>query len=139
MSERRYVQHVGGSGIKWCVFKEHGFSWEVYGGGAGPLNEDHYSLPKSEYLRCDPPEPKWVDVTRDCVIPTFYSREHKDYCEVWHASNRLFIVGHELVQGYRLRKVQIHGATGVTTDLHAGDRTELRIPKWAFIVEKRQP
>jgi len=68
---------------------------------------------------------QWVDVTEECDVPVF-TGQYKDHCEIWHNGNRLFIVGNELVQGYRLRKIRVDHLLRVN-DL------------WAFTVERREP
>lgn len=118
----QWVQHKSGIGDKWEVITNlMAIDWTV----KAKVNGVVHRLPKSEYVLCEPPkQERWVDITEECEIPNFTDRQH---CEVWHQGKRLFIVGNELVIGYRLRKVEL---------LRAVPGLPQPVNQWAFIVEK---
>jgi len=59
----RYVQHISGQGDKWEVYDETALRWH-----AGPDNNSaFFSLPKSEYRLCDPPD-LWRIITPNVYI-----------------------------------------------------------------------
>jgi hypothetical protein len=101
MKDAQWVQHISGQGKKWKVHSEGAEYWAHH-----QLNA-YYNLPKSEYRLCDTPA-VWRDCTADVSECGLYKQE-------------LFL---RLLDGYRLRKVQVH-IEG--------------FPKWAFIVERTEP
>lgn len=129
----RYVQHSSGQGEKYPLYEVDWTSitqsnrldyWIVN----GPTKQ--FILPRSDYHLCEPPE-IWVDVTSECEIPIFTRPEYKDHCEVWHKGTRLFVVGNELVTGYRLSKVKL-------AEYHATwDEGKVVKERWALIAEKK--
>lgn len=122
MGDKRYVQHISRQGEKWEVFDEQPRHWRATFDG---LN---MTLPKSEYVLCEPPE-TWVDVTSECVsYPWNWPEKENDDTTFYLVKDR------ELVReksGYRLRKVKVEWFNGVTL----GEAK----PGWAFIVERKEP
>jgi len=110
----QWVRHISGQGEKWEVIHEHqndaafrvkGKRLEIH-----PTLE-HY-LPKSEYVRCEPPE-QWVDMTAGCTASAM---------QVYHGDLAI----HIYAPNYRLRKVQI------VIKPHESWQ-------WVFLVERREP
>lgn len=65
MNLKQWVQHVSGKGEKWEVSEECVHTWCVY----SKQTNGKCVLPKSEYVRCDPPE-EWENVTENCYEVT---------------------------------------------------------------------
>ena len=112
MSHPQYVQHMSGQGEIWLVqdwpdyLANPNLDWCVHRDGQGRLY-----LPKSEYVRCEPPE-VWTNITSRVTI---------DDGDIFDGVTRIT----EVMSGYRLRKVYL----GIASALGG-------IP-CAFIVEKK--
>lgn len=110
----QYVQHKSGQGEKWETFGEWtaelGEFWKTHVGCGQSA-----SLPKSEYVECDPPE-VWEDVTGECHVASW----GRGRPQLVH--NDKPIPGH----GYRVRKVR------TTVEPNGSTNT------WAFIVERKK-
>lgn len=119
----QYVQHISGTGQRWplqeaSLQNPRSFPvWFVY----DPMDRSQsFTLPKSEYSRCEPSE-VWVDVTEECEL--YFQPKDSLLC---HLGTRVCEQN-----GYRLRRVQFETP-------HKFGVTTLHQIVWAFLVEKKQ-
>ncbi len=117
----QWVQHKnGGEKFELLGKDDLEFTYEV-----SSARHVSYSLPKSEYRPCDPPE-IWEDVTEECEFsPTFNKGALMHY---GNGSERVTLMIAELFKkddGYRLRKIHLLG-------FPPGPPNE-----WAFVVERK--
>lgn len=112
---KQWVQHISGQGEKWEVCDDLGDHFRASRKGSC------FSLPKSEYRLCDPPE-VWRDITEQCV-PT--------WDQFMCGPNSFWNVSLAMPRGnytYRLRKVELWQANGLDGK---------NCPVAAFIVEQK--
>lgn len=117
MSEEQYVQHKSGQGDKWHVNGDAGKTWLIT---IAP--HEGAALPKSEYVLCEPPD-TWVDVTNECVFTSVPGGAHCLDLMATGCMSGQFV---PFMRHYRLQKVQLYGYP-------------LGNPRWAFIVERKNP
>ena len=112
---KQYVQHISGQGEKWEVLKltlggDDGSGWPVR---SKENFRSSYTLPKSEYVLCEPPPPvvQWKDVTAECEVNESGWITHHDRLTTQD-------------NGYRRRKVQLEYPLGASFP-------------WAIIIEQK--
>lgn len=112
----QWVQHKSGIGEKWEVGARDPSSSDTW--MISRPHQFNLFLPKSEYVLCDPPQSRWVDVTAEC----------EPCCGngLIHGELQLNMPITQSPQSrYRLRKVLLeHGPTATQ--------------KYAFVVEKER-
>ena len=101
MSEKRYVQHRSGCGEKWPVIagacEDNGYCVTAEDG------RNPYWLPKSEFLVCAPPEPRWTNVTDACEVKQLGDKPSGHGHYGMHGDRRIATL---TCQGeYRMRKL----------------------------------
>ncbi len=89
---KQYVCHISGQGEKFEVVGGLYESAYVVQSARGT-----YTLPKSEYIICDPPE-VWTDITGECRV-----EREPFHCTIMHGNQKL-LPG----DAYRLRKVSVN-------------------------------
>ena len=112
----QYVQHSSGQGEKWEVLKltlggDDGSGWPAR---SKENFRSSYTLPKSEYVLCEPPV-VWKDVTAECDVTERGWIVHKDRCTTED-------------NGYRRRKVQL---------LQSLEGKSTLLTQWAVIIEQK--
>ena len=114
-----YVKHISGQGKVFQIRGEGPDLWMLSAAAHG-YDASFCGLPKSEYVLCEEPPARWVDVTAALVIPSETSdMNFMEYIERGHDSYAVLV---NTLAGYRLRKVQ--GKALMATDS-------------AFVVEKK--
>lgn len=126
----QWVQHISGQGEKWKVETrdDSADTWLV-------LRQHQFNLflPKSEYVPCEPPQPRRVDVTAECETCCGNGLIH-------NGIQLNMPITQEPQSRYWLRKVLVSGAILYDDKGNCLDgNSSCMQNRWAFIVEKEQP